>query len=51
MARIPTTELEQLKSHIAVTRPIEAAGIVLKKSGKDQLGCARFMRMANRLWW
>lgn len=42
MARIPTTELEQLKNDIAVTRLIEAAGIVLKKSGKDQLGLCPF---------
>lgn len=42
MARIPTTELEQLKTNISVTRLIEAAGIVLKKSGKDQLGLCPF---------
>lgn len=42
MARFPQEELEQLKNDIAVTRLIEAAGIVLKKSGKDQLGLCPF---------
>ena len=42
MARIPTTEIEQLKNEVSVERLVEAAGIVLKKSGKDKLGLCPF---------
>jgi DNA primase len=35
MARIPEAEIERLKNEVAVQRLIEAAGIELKKSGKD----------------
>ena len=42
MARIPTNEVEQLKNEVSVERLVEAAGIALKKSGKDKLGCCPF---------
>jgi DNA primase len=42
MARIPQAEIERLKSEISVARLIEAAGIELKKSGKDFLGTCPF---------
>jgi DNA primase catalytic core len=42
MARIPDTAIDQLKKDVSVERLIEAAGIVLKKSGKDKTGCCPF---------
>ncbi len=42
MARIPEAEIERLKSEIAVERLVEASGIALKKSGKDQIGKCPF---------
>ncbi|BBB62271.1 hypothetical protein UNDKW_4016 [Undibacterium sp. KW1] len=42
MARIPTAEVERLKNEVSVERLVESAGIVLKKSGKDQLGLCPF---------
>lgn len=42
MARIPAQEVEQLKNEVSVERLVEAAGIVLKKSGKDKLGLCPF---------
>ena len=42
MARIPTEELERLKSEIAVERLIESAGVALKPAGKDLLGRCPF---------
>ena len=42
MARIPTEELERLKSEISVERLIEAAGIALRPAGKDLLGRCPF---------
>ncbi len=41
MARIPESEIERLKSEIAVERLVEASGIALKKSDKDQQGWAK----------
>ncbi len=35
MARIPEAEIERLKNEVSVERLVEAAGIELKKSGKD----------------
>lgn len=35
MARIPEAEIERLKNEVAVVRLVEAAGLELKKSGKD----------------
>ena len=42
MARIPAEEVERLKSEVAVERLVEAAGIALKKSGKDRIGLCPF---------
>jgi DNA primase len=42
MARIPETELERLKSEVSVQRLVEAAGLALKRSGKDMLGRCPF---------
>jgi DNA primase catalytic core len=42
MARIPEAEIERLKSEISVERLVTAAGIALKKSGKDLLGTCPF---------
>lgn len=42
MARIPTNEIERLKSEVSVERLIESAGIELKKLGKDRAGKCPF---------
>jgi DNA primase catalytic core len=42
MARIPEAEIERLKEEVSVERLVEAAGIELKKSGKDRLGRCPF---------
>ena len=42
MARIPDTEVQRLKDEIAVQRLVEAAGVALKKTGKDWAGCCPF---------
>ncbi|WP_426161481.1 CHC2 zinc finger domain-containing protein [Pseudoduganella sp. R-34] len=42
MARFSDSEIDQLKSEVSVERLVEAAGIVLKKSGKDRLGRCPF---------
>ncbi|MBK9395249.1 MAG: toprim domain-containing protein [Uliginosibacterium sp.] len=42
MARIPENEIERLKEEVSVERLIEAAGIELKKSGKDLAGRCPF---------
>lgn len=42
MARIPEDQIERLKNEVAVERLVEAAGIELKKSGKDLLGKCPF---------
>ncbi|MFY7907385.1 MAG: CHC2 zinc finger domain-containing protein, partial [Burkholderiaceae bacterium] len=42
MARIPQQELERLKEEVSVQRLVEAAGVELKKSGKDWLGRCPF---------
>lgn len=42
MARIPEAEIERLKAEVSVERLVEAAGIALKKSGKDGLGRCPF---------
>ncbi len=38
MARIPDKDIERLKEEVSVERLVEAAGIALKKSGKDKIG-------------
>ena len=42
MARIPEAEIERLKNEVSVQRLIEAAGIALKKTGKDLAGKCPF---------
>jgi DNA primase catalytic core len=42
MARIPETELDRLKREVSVERLVLAAGIELKRSGKDWLGRCPF---------
>ncbi|PRC90590.1 CHC2 zinc finger domain-containing protein [Solimicrobium silvestre] len=42
MARISETTIEQLKKEVSVERLIEAAGIALKKTGKDKTGLCPF---------
>jgi DNA primase catalytic core len=42
MARIPENEIERLKNEVSVQRLIEAAGIALKKTGKDLAGKCPF---------
>jgi len=42
MARIPTPELERLKTEVSVQRLVEAAGVELKRGGKDWLGRCPF---------
>ncbi len=42
MARIPQAEIERLKSEISVERLVTAAGIALKKAGKDLIGTCPF---------
>jgi DNA primase len=42
MARIPESEIERLKSEVSVERLVEAAGIALKRAGKDLLGRCLF---------
>jgi DNA primase catalytic core len=42
MARIPEAEIERLKSEVALERLVEAAGVELKRAGKDLLGLCPF---------
>lgn len=42
MARIPEQEIERLKEEVSVQRLVEAAGIELRKSGKDWVGQCPF---------
>jgi DNA primase len=42
MARIPEQEIERLKNEVSVERLVEAAGIELKRGGKDLLGRCPF---------
>ena len=42
MARIPQAEIDKLRSEVSVERLVTAAGILLKKSGKDLLGTCPF---------
>ncbi len=42
MARIPDHELERLKNEVSVERLVEAAGVELKRGGKDMLGRCPF---------
>ena len=42
MARIPEAEIERLKNEVSVERLVDAAGIELKRGGKDLLGRCPF---------
>jgi DNA primase len=42
MSRIPTEELERLKTEISVERLVEGTGVELKAAGKDLLGRCPF---------
>ncbi|MCK6432449.1 MAG: hypothetical protein HUU30_13155 [Burkholderiaceae bacterium] len=42
MPRIPEAEVERLKEEVSVQRLVEAAGVELKKAGKDWLGRCPF---------
>jgi hypothetical protein len=42
MARIPEAEIERLKEEVSVQRLVEAAGVELKKAGKEWLGRCPF---------
>lgn len=42
MARIPESELQRLKEEVSVQRLVEAAGVELKRAGKDWLGRCPF---------
>jgi DNA primase catalytic core len=42
MARIPEQDIERLKNEVSVERLVEAAGIELKRGGKDLLGRCPF---------
>lgn len=42
MARIPEVEIERLKAEVSLVRLVEAAGIELKKQGKDYAGRCPF---------
>jgi len=42
MARIPESDIERLKEEVSVQRLVEEAGIELKKTGKDYVGCCPF---------
>lgn len=42
MPRIPESDIERLKEEVSVQRLVELAGIGLRKSGKDWLGCCPF---------
>jgi DNA primase catalytic core len=42
VARVPETEIERLKSEVSVERLVEAAGVALKRAGKDLLGRCPF---------
>src|SRR6185437_3959285 len=42
MARIPEGELERLKTQVSVERLVEAAGVALRRAGKDLLGRCPF---------
>jgi DNA primase catalytic core len=42
MARIPESEIARLKTEVSLVRLVEAAGIALKKQGKDYVGNCPF---------
>ena len=59
MARIPETELDRLKNEVSVERLVVAAGVELKRGGKDLIGRCPFheddtaslvVTVAKNLW-
>jgi DNA primase catalytic core len=42
MARIPEEEVERLKDEVSLERLVEAAGVVLRRQGRDLVGCCPF---------
>ena len=42
MARIPDREVERLKEEVSLQRLVEAAGVELRRQGKDLVGCCPF---------
>jgi DNA primase catalytic core len=42
MARIPESEVERLKDEVSLERLVEAAGVELRRQGKDLVGCCPF---------
>jgi len=42
MARIPESEIEQLKLQVSLVRLVEAVGVTLKRHGKDWIGRCPF---------
>jgi DNA primase len=42
MAMIPEAEVERLKGEVSLERLVEAAGVVLRRQGRDLVGCCPF---------
>jgi DNA primase catalytic core len=42
VARIPDAELARIKAEVSVQRLVEGCGVVLRKQGKDLVGCCPF---------
>jgi len=42
LARIPESEVERLKDEVSLERLVEAAGVELRRQGKDLVGCCPF---------
>jgi DNA primase catalytic core len=42
VARIPEAEVERLKDEVSLERLVEAAGVELRRQGKDLVGCCPF---------
>jgi hypothetical protein len=42
VARIPDAELSRLKAEVSVERLVEGCGVVLRRQGKDLVGCCPF---------
>lgn len=42
VARIPEEEIERLKDEVSLERLVEAAGVALRRQGRDLVGCCPF---------
>ena len=42
MARVPEVEIERLKEQVSIVSLVQAHGVVLRKTGKDLVGCCPF---------